>query len=179
MSVPIGLVSRDTQRVALVALVCWTTFVAAVAAVAPVPIGGVAVVWAIPTALAAAMDATSGRLPDAVVLPGAAAVLAATALVDRWPPALVGAGLLAGPMLIVHLFRPDGLGFGDVKFSLLLGVGIGAVAVPLVLVAYLAASVLHTGACVVVRSRDRLLPFGPALAVASAVTMSLGLWRLP
>jgi leader peptidase (prepilin peptidase)/N-methyltransferase len=179
MSVPIVLVSRDTQRAARLALVGWTTFVVAVGVVASAPIGVVAIVWAIPTTVAAAVDATSGRLPDAVVIPGAAAVLLAAALVDQWMPALLGAGLLAGPMFIVHLFRPDGLGFGDVKFALLLGVGLGAVAVPLVLVAYLAASVLHAGACVVVRSRDRLLPFGPALAVASAATMSLGLWRLP
>jgi prepilin signal peptidase PulO-like enzyme (type II secretory pathway) len=81
-------------------------------------------------------------------------------------------------MLIVHLARPEGFGFGDVKFGLLLGVGLGAVAVPLVLLAYIAAALVHAGACVALQCRERLLPFGPALAVASAATMTLGLWRL-
>ena len=112
------------------------------------------------------------------MLPGAAAVLAMAVMADRWATALIGALLLAGPMLIVHLVRPEGFGFGDVKFGLLIGLGLGAVAVPLVLVAYIGASLLHAGTCVALRCRERLLPFGPALAVASAATMTLGLWRL-
>jgi leader peptidase (prepilin peptidase) / N-methyltransferase len=179
LSVPIVAVSRDPHRAWLLAALGWAAFVLAVAVVAPVSLVPVAVVWAIPTAGAAAIDATTGRLPDIIVITGAAAVLATAALVDRSIMALVGAALLAGPMLVVHLARPDGMGFGDVKFGLLLGAGLGAVALPLVVVAYLAASALHAASCVVLRSRHRLLPFGPALAVASAVTMSLGLWRLP
>ena len=66
-------------------------------------------------------------------------------MADRWATALIGALLLAGPMLIVHLVRPEGFGFGDVKFGLLIGLGLGAVAVLLVLVAYIGASLLHAG----------------------------------
>ena len=75
------------------------------------------------------LDASIARLPDNIVLPGAAAVLAMAVMADRWATALIGALLLAGPMLIVHLVRPEGFGFGDVKFGLLLGLGLGAVAV--------------------------------------------------
>lgn len=89
--------------------------------------------------------------------------------------ALVGAALLGLPMFIVHLARPDGLGFGDVKFGVLLGAGIGAVAAPLVLPAYLLAAPSHTVVCVLVRARGRLVPFGPALAFASTLTVIAGL----
>lgn len=78
-------------------------------------------------------------------------------------------------MFIVHLARPDGLGFGDVKFGVLLGAGIGAVAAPLVLPAYLLAAPSHTVVCVLVRARGRLVPFGPALAFASTLTVIAGL----
>ena len=178
MSAPIVLIARDSHRAWLLAFLGWSAFVVAVAVMAPAPLVALAIVWATPTAAAAAFDAADGRLPDNVVLPGAAAVLAMAVLADRWATALIGAVLLAGPMLIVHLARPEGFGFGDVKFGLLLGVGLGAVAVPLVLLAYIAAALLHAGACVALRCRERLLPFGPALAVASAATMTLGLWRL-
>ena len=105
-----------------------------------------AIVWATATAAAAALDASIARLPDNIVLPGAATVFAMAVMADRWAVALLGALLLAGPMLIVHLVRPEGFGFGDVKFGLLLGLGLRAVAVSLVVVAYIGASLLHAGA---------------------------------
>lgn len=178
MSAPIVMIARDSDRAWLLAFLGWSAFVVAVTVMAPAPLVALAIVWATPTAAAAACDASHGRLPDIVVLPGAAAVFAIAVLAERWAMALIGAVLLAGPMLIVHLARPEGFGFGDVKFGLLLGVGLGAVAVPLGLLAYIAAALLHAAACVALRCRERLLPFGPALAVASAATMTLGLWRL-
>ena len=178
MSAPIVLVAHNSHRAWLLAFLGWSVFVVAVAVVAPAPLVALAIVWATPIAAAAAFDAAAGRLPDNVVLPGAAAALAMAVLADRWTTAVTGAVLLAGPMLIVHLARPEGFGFGDVKFGLLLGVGVGAIAVPLVVLTYFAAAMLHAGACVALRCRERLLPFGPALAVASAATMTLGLWRL-
>ena len=135
-------------------------------------------VWALPVAAAAAIDAKTARLPDPIVMPGVVAVLAVAALADRLTPAFVGAVLLALPMLAVHLARPDGLGFGDVKFGLLLGAGLGAVAVPLVTVAFLTAAAIHALACSVGRRGNRLVPFGPALAVASGAVLTLGIWRL-
>ena len=100
-------------------------------------------------------------------------------LADRWATALIGALLLAGPMLIVHLVRPEGFGFGDVKFGLLLGSdsarwpcrwSSSPTSLP---------RCFTPGHAAALRCRERLLPFGPALAVASAATMTLGLWRLP
>ena len=52
-------------------------------------------------------------------------------------------------MLVAHLARPDGLGFGDVKYTALLGAGIGLVVAPLVLPAYLLAAVRHAIACAI------------------------------
>src|SRR4051812_20599556 len=134
MTAPIVLVARDSHRAWQLAFLGWVAFLVAVAVIAPAPLVALAIVWATSTAAAAALDASIARLPDIIVLPGAAAVLAMAVMADRWATALIGALLLAGPLLIVHLVRPEGFGFGDVKFGLLIGLGLGAVAVPLVLV---------------------------------------------
>jgi leader peptidase (prepilin peptidase) / N-methyltransferase len=170
--------ARSDKSVALVAGVSALAVVVSCALMAPTEFVLIVSVWTLPVAAAASVDAATARLPDLVVLPGVAAVLTAAALVDRLALALLGAALLALPMLVVHLARPAGMGFGDVKFGLLLGAGVGAVAVPLVPLAFLLAAIVHAIACCALRCRDRLLPFGPALAVASGTILTLGLWRL-
>ncbi len=136
-----------------------------------------AVVFVAVTAAAAVVAVRSGRLPDALVLPGIVAVLALALLAGRGSGAIVRAPLLSVPMFVVHLAWPDGLGFGDVKFGLLLGAGIGIIAAPLVVPAYLLAAITHAILCVAVRARDRLVPFGPALAAASILTVVVELLR--
>lgn len=141
----------------------------------PTAVAAALIVWVCVVLAAALFDLRTGRLPDPVVLPGIAAVFALALISGRSSGALVGAVLLGLPMFIVHLARPDGLGFGDVKFGFLLGAGIGAVAAPLVLPAYLLAALSHAVVCVLVRARGRLVPFGPALALASILTVIVGL----
>lgn len=80
------------------------------------------VVVLVPTALAAAVDARTHRLPDVLVLPVyplLAAVLLVTALVDgdggrAGRVVLAGLAAAAG-IVLLHLVAPAGLGFGDVK----------------------------------------------------------------
>ena len=91
MSAPIVLIARDSHRAGLLAFLGWSGFVLAVAVMAPAPLAALAIVWATPTAAAAAFDAADGRLPDNVVLPGATAVLAMAVPADRWATALMGA----------------------------------------------------------------------------------------
>ena len=91
------------------------------------------------------------------------------------PGAVGGAFLFGVPVLVAHLARPDGLGFGDVKYTVLLGAGIGLVAVPLVLPAYLLAAIVHSIICIAVRAHGRLVPFGPALAAGSIIVVLAGL----
>lgn len=71
-----------------------------------------------------AVDLLERRLPNILTVPGAATILTVAAAAGHGRAALVGAGLLAGPMLLAHLVSPRSLGAGDVK----LAVGIGAVA---------------------------------------------------
>ncbi|MFE9477838.1 prepilin peptidase [Streptomyces spororaveus] len=78
------------------------------------------------------VDRAVHRLPDVLTLPLAAAVaagLGTAALLPRaggdWRPALLGGGALAGAYLLLHLINPAGMGFGDVKLALSLGVALG------------------------------------------------------
>ena len=125
------------------------------------------------------IDLRERRLPDRLTLGGSAALLALvgaqTAISGDFTPlvgALAGAGALAGVLLVLHLASPQGMGFGDVKLGLLLGVLVGARSVGLVLPALLIAGLLGAlGGLVQMvrhRRRDVTLPFGPYL-VAGAV----------
>jgi prepilin signal peptidase PulO-like enzyme (type II secretory pathway) len=165
---PAGRVKPASTALAVVAVI-------AVASVSftELPVGSAAslTAWSIPVAAAAAVDFRTGRLPDAIVLPGLLAALLLALTAGGVGGALAGALLFCGPMLLVHLARPDGLGFGDVKFSALLGTGLGIVAVPLVVPAFLLAAIVHGVPCLVAGVRGRLVPFGPSLAAASIATV--------
>lgn len=67
-------------------------------------------------------DIRQHRLPNALTLTGAAAILAAAGLAGRGPSALAGAAALAAIYLLVHAVAPGGMGAGDVKLAL----GVGA-----------------------------------------------------
>ncbi|MFG2991649.1 prepilin peptidase [Streptomyces sp. NPDC048257] len=82
--------------------------------------------------LLALVDRAVHRLPDVLTLPLAAAVaalLGAAALAPgaagSWRLALLGGGALAAAYLVLHLINPAGMGFGDVKLALSLGVALG------------------------------------------------------
>ncbi|MFF1342645.1 MULTISPECIES: A24 family peptidase [unclassified Streptomyces] len=78
------------------------------------------------------VDLAVQRLPDVLTLPLAGAVaagLGAAALVPgaggSWTGALLGGGALGGAYLLLFLINPAGMGFGDVKLALALGVILG------------------------------------------------------
>ncbi|MFJ3722468.1 prepilin peptidase [Streptomyces sp. NPDC090045] len=82
--------------------------------------------------LLALVDRAVHRLPDALTLPLAAALaagLGAAALLPRaggdWRLALSGGCALGAAYLLLHLINPAGMGFGDVKLALPLGVALG------------------------------------------------------
>ena len=74
---------------------------------------------------------------------------------------------MSGVLLVLHLASPAGMGFGDVKLGLLLGVLLGVRSVGLVPGALLMAGVLGAIGGLVRwckhRRRDVTLPFGPYL----------------
>ncbi|MFN0027149.1 MAG: hypothetical protein ACKV2O_08195, partial [Acidimicrobiales bacterium] len=94
----------------------------------------------------------------------------------------LGAVLFWGALGLGHLLSPAGLGRGDVKLGVTLGLAVGWVApapadsVRLVLLAFFAASLLGTLQGVVlliVRRGSAAYPFGPALAAGAMVVVLL------
>jgi leader peptidase (prepilin peptidase)/N-methyltransferase len=166
---------RTGRIVPAAAVVVVGVFASAAMVALPASVSMTLVAWAGVVLVAASIDARTGRLPDAVVVPGLAVALIGAAVSGRLSGAIAGAAMFGAPVLVVHLARPDGMGFGDVKFSAFLGAGIGLVAVPLVLPAYLLAAVAHVLVCSVARARDRLVPFGPSLALGSILIVLIGL----
>ena len=123
------------------------------------------------------IDMESRRLPNRIVLPAAALVLAARVVTSpqhsaAWIGAMLGA---AGFFLVFALAFPGGLGMGDVKLAFLLGAMLGGAVVPAAVLGTLAGA----AAAVVLVVRDgrralgRTMPFGPFLAFGAIATALL------
>jgi leader peptidase (prepilin peptidase)/N-methyltransferase len=132
--------------------------------------------------MASAIDVRRHRLPDrltvgATVLLGSSVLMAAVVTAE---PALavravIGALLLAGLLLLVHMISPHGMGFGDVKLGVPLGLALGAASLADVVVAVVVASVLGAVAGLVVlarhRDRARAFAFGPCLCLGAVLVL--------
>ena len=121
------------------------------------------------------IDFESHRLPNRIVLPSAAVVLAARLVTspEHWQ-AWVGASLGAfACFFLFALVVP--LGMGDVKLMLLLGAALGGAVVPALMIGTLAGGV--AGLAVLVRegraARGRAIPYGPFLAFGAIATLLL------
>jgi leader peptidase (prepilin peptidase) / N-methyltransferase len=138
------------------------------------------------------VDVREHRLPDRVLLPGAAVavlLLAGAALVsDRWHD--LGRGLLAGLacftlLLVMALISPSGLGMGDVKLVAFTGLYLGWLGWPSVIAGLLLGFLAQAAMGLVLLAARRTglrgeLPFGPALlAGALASALLSGGWTLP
>ena len=125
-----------------------------------------------------AIDAERRILPDVIVLPSAALVLAAQIALspDRaleWVLASLGAALF---LFLALLAYPKGMGLGDVKLALLLGAALGLhVTVGLMLGMFAA---MLVGLFLIARhgvvARKMAIPFGPFLAFGSVVALFWG-----
>ncbi|MDR2379811.1 MAG: prepilin peptidase [Bifidobacteriaceae bacterium] len=138
------------------------------------------------------IDARTGRLPDAIVLPSypvlAALLALASLLTGDWAAlaraAIGGIGLWAAYGL-VHLLVPKGMGRGDVKLAGLIGLalayqGWGPLAVG-ALGAFLLGAVWGVGVIVKNRGgRRTAIPFGPWMCAGAALGCAVGapLWDL-
>ena len=126
----------------------------------------------------AIVDLEQRRIPNRIVLPATAVVLAAQiALNPRGTPELLAISLAAGlffclPMLI----SPGGMGMGDVKLAVLLGAALGPAVVLAIAVAVLAsffvalALLARNGAA----ARKTAIAFGPFLALGAVIAIFLG-----
>jgi leader peptidase (prepilin peptidase)/N-methyltransferase len=143
---------------------------------------GAAVLVAPVAVVASAIDVRWHRLPDRLtggatvgvllVLLVMAAITGDGSVVLR---AAAGAALLAGLLFVVHVVSPRGMGFGDVKLGVPLGLAVGATGVAGVVVAVVAATVIGAvaGVVVLVRHRDRArtFAFGPCLCAGALLVL--------
>jgi leader peptidase (prepilin peptidase)/N-methyltransferase len=139
----------------------------------------------IPAGIAvSAIDMRTLIVPTRVVWPAFLVVLllsaASCAIEGEWSwllTAAIGMATLAGPLFVLWFLMPKGMGFGDVRLSVLLGWTVGFYAgstpmagVVLSVVALFVAAVvgLVMGVAVMgARGRKAKVPFGPALVISA------------
>ncbi|MEB4210500.1 A24 family peptidase [Mycobacterium sp. 94-17] len=125
-------------------------------------------------------DLRERRLPNALTLPGAAAVLAVATAAGRGPAALAGTVALTTIYLLVHCAAPGAMGAGDVKLALGLGALTGCFGVGAWFLAALGAPLLTALLGVLARLRGgahtpAAVPHGPSMCLASAASVALAL----
>ena len=132
------------------------------------------------------IDLHTRRLPDKVVFPTlalTAAGLVIAALVDDRLGDLgrAGIGALLGfaMFLVIHLVQPKGMGFGDVKFSLVCGLVLGWFGLADVILGLYGGFVLGAVIGVVVMAvqsggRKTAIPFGPFMAAGTLLQVLAG-----
>lgn len=130
----------------------------------------------------ALIDIEHHRLPDCLVLPSlaiAALAIAAMSALEGEPGALaralLGMILYAGTLIAAALLFPAGLGLGDVKLGLLLGLVLGWNSLQVVagglLLGTLCGAALALAVAAIARTRTAEIPYGPALCLGALVAV--------
>ncbi|HLX31161.1 MAG TPA: prepilin peptidase [Gaiellaceae bacterium] len=123
-----------------------------------------------------ATDVEHGIIPNRIVLPAAAVVLAAQTAIHFSPQWAIGAFAASGFLFAAALAAPRGMGMGDVKLALLLGAMLGKTVSVAMLLGLFAAMVpaIVLFARLGVGARKVKLPFGPFLALGGVVALFAG-----
>ena len=125
-----------------------------------------------------AIDIDRRLLPNRIVLPATAIVLAAQVVLApdhrlEWPVAALGAATF---FVVARLLSGCAIGMGDVKLGLLLGAGLGAGVVPAIALGAFAAGAF--GVVLLARhgasARRAAIPYGPFLAAGAIAVVLLG-----
>ncbi|MGB6057059.1 MAG: prepilin peptidase [Microthrixaceae bacterium] len=149
-----------------------------------------ALIFVAPAVAIAAIDFRWMIVPTKLVWPTffvVVPVCVAVALVQEHPRwllgALLGLAVLAGPLFAIFWVYPQGMGFGDVRLSVLLGWMIGfagayfgaslPVVAVLVLVAVVASSIIGIVLGLMSGRGSRQVPFGPPLILAALLAIGL------
>jgi leader peptidase (prepilin peptidase) / N-methyltransferase len=123
-----------------------------------------------------ATDVERFVIPNKVVLPAAAVVLAAQTLLHPSVEWTVGAFGASGFLFLAALAYPAGMGMGDVKLALLLGAMLGRTAPVALMIGMIAA--LVPSIVLLVRhgsaARKMRIPFGPFLALGGVIALFAG-----
>ncbi|MFC4607836.1 prepilin peptidase [Streptomyces maoxianensis] len=183
---PAPLLDTEAPAPLLVPLVTALSCAALAAATGPRP---ELAVWLLLTPFAvllALVDRNVHRLPDQLTLPLAAAAAALLGLAGllpgdagSWPTALLGGLVLGAAYLVLFLIHPNGMGFGDVKLALSLGVVLGwygwAVLFAGAFAGFLFGSVYGLGLIALRRAgRKTAIPFGPFMIAGALAGLLLG-----
>lgn len=149
----------------------------------------VALCWFLAAGIAlAVIDARVQRLPDVIVLPTASVVavilVIAAALTGEWMPLVTAVGaavVLALFYLILAFAVPGGMGFGDVKLALPIGLLLGWFGIPSVLIGAFGAFVLGGVYGIILmmlrrRGAKGRMAFGPWMILAAWVGIIAGDW---
>lgn len=136
--------------------------------------------------LLALIDRNVHRLPDQLTLPlaAAAAVLLGAATLfphdgGSWSTALLGGLVLGACYFVLFLINPNGMGFGDVKLALSLGVVLGWYGWLVLFVGafagFLLGSLYGLGLILLRRAnRKSAIPFGPFMIAGALLGVVLG-----
>lgn len=123
-----------------------------------------------------ATDLEHRIIPNWIVLPAAAIVLAAQTAVKPSPEWAIAAFGASGALFLAALAYPGGMGMGDVKLALLLGAMLGRT-VPIALLLGMVAA-LVPGLVLIARhgakARKMGIPLGPFLALGAVVALFAG-----
>ena len=140
--------------------------------------------WLVPVLVAAALvDLRTMLIPKRIVWVGFGVGLSLMAVTAAWigllsslQGALIGAVAYFGLMFVLHMVSPGGLGFGDVRLALILGLYLGWIDVRLTLFGLFIGNVAYLVYALPQRIRHgreggRFSPFGPGLAVGTVVAL--------
>jgi leader peptidase (prepilin peptidase) / N-methyltransferase len=123
-----------------------------------------------------AIDIEHRIIPNRIVLPATVVVLAANTARDLSPEWIVAGLAASGFLFAAALAYPAGMGMGDVKLALLMGVALGKT-VPVALIVGMLAAMIP-GIVLFARhgkkARKMGIPFGPFLALGSVVALFWG-----
>jgi leader peptidase (prepilin peptidase)/N-methyltransferase len=135
-------------------------------------------IFAATLVLLTAIDLDRRLIPNVIVLPATALVLALQIAFHpgrtlEWVLASIGAALF---FFIPAVIFPAGMGMGDVKLAALLGAALGKSVIAAILVAVVSAALVSL--VILGRhglgARKRAIPYGPFLALGGLVVMLLG-----
>ena len=123
-----------------------------------------------------ATDLEHRIIPNRIVVPAAAVVLAAQTALHPSPEWALGALGAAGFLFVAALVYPAGMGMGDVKLALVMGAMLGRTVTVALMVGMVAALVpsLVLFARHGARARKMGIPLGPFLALGSVVALFAG-----
>ncbi|WP_328861624.1 A24 family peptidase [Streptomyces sp. NBC_00306] len=136
--------------------------------------------------LLAVVDLRVHRLPDGLTLPLAAAaalLLGPVALLSghagSWTTALLGGLVLGGAYFVLFVIHPNGMGFGDVKLALSLGVVLGWYGWTVLFAGAFAGFLFGSLYGVVLMALGRAgrrtaIPFGPFMMAGALLGLLLG-----